>query len=60
MRRKIKVEAVTVADDKSNNLEGFVKITQASESVKYTPREHGEMQQVMLRPFEKHSQRSIV
>ena len=60
LRRKIKVEAVTIADDKSNNLEGFFKITPASESVKYTPREHCEMQQVMRRPFEKHSQRSIV
>ena len=37
-----------------------LELTPTSESVKYTPREHGEMQQVMRRPFEKHSQRSIV
>ena len=56
------VEAVTVADKikaqqhrHENN-----ELTPTSESVKYTPREHGEMQQVMRRPFEKHSQRSIV
>jgi uncharacterized protein YcfJ len=59
LRRKIKVEAITVADDKSNYLEGFLKITPASESAKYTPREHCEMQQVTRSPFEKHSQRSI-
>ena len=57
------VEAITLPDEKikaQNNLEGFLKITPASESAKYTPREHCEMQQVMRRPFEKHSQRSIV
>ena len=37
-----------------------LELTPTSESVKYTPREHSEMQQVMRRPFEKHSQRSIV
>ena len=57
------VEAVTLPDEKikaQNNLDGFLKITPASESAKYTPREQCEIPQVTRRPFEKHSQRSIV
>ena len=55
------VEAVTVADEKIKAQQPRrLKITPTSESVKYTPREHDEMQQVTRSPFEKHSQRSIV